>query len=65
MQNTFGILFLSTMIFDFSTLCQDQVFQRSNEYAELSGIDGETIEFEWNISKDSHRMGFSVESRKI
>ena len=27
-------------------------FPKSNEYAELSGIDGEPIEFEWNISQD-------------
>ena len=28
---------------------QIKEFQESNEYAELSGIDGETIEFEWNV----------------
>ena len=30
---------------------KDQIreFQRSNEYAELYGIDGEPFEFEWNI----------------
>ena len=27
---------------------QIREFQQSNEYAELSGIDGESIEFEWN-----------------
>ena len=28
---------------------QIQQFQQSNGYAELSGIDGEPIEFDWNI----------------
>ena len=28
---------------------QIQRFQQSNEYDELSGIDGQPIEFEWNI----------------
>ena len=28
---------------------QIKEFQESNEYAELSGIDGEPIEFEWNV----------------
>ena len=28
---------------------QIKAFQQSNEYAELSGIDGQPIEFEWNI----------------
>ena len=28
---------------------QIREFQQTNEYAELSGIDGEPIEFEWNI----------------
>ena len=28
---------------------QIQYFQQSNEYAELSGNDGDSIEFEWNI----------------
>ena len=30
---------------------RDQIseFQQSNEYAELSEVDGESIEFEWNI----------------
>ena len=40
-------------------------FQRSNEYAEMYGIDGEAIEFECNISQDSHRLRFSDKSRKI
>ena len=31
---------------------QISVFQQDKEYAELSGIDGEPIEFEWNISQD-------------
>ena len=30
---------------------QISVFQQDKEYAELSGIDGEPIEFEWNISR--------------
>ena len=28
---------------------QIQYFQQSNEYAEMSGLDGKPIEFEWNI----------------
>ena len=28
---------------------QIKEFQESNEYAELSGIEGESIEFEWNV----------------
>ena len=44
---------------------QIQYFQQSNECAESSGIDGEPIEFEWNISQDSHRLRFSDRSRKI
>ena len=44
---------------------QNQYFQQSNEYAQLSGIDGEPIEFEWNISQDSNRLRFSNKSKKI
>ena len=44
---------------------QIQYFQKSNEYAELFGIDGEPSEFEWNISQDSHRLRFSDIFRKI
>ena len=46
---------------------KDQIsaFQQDKEYAELSGINGEPIEFEWNISQDSHRLRFSDKSRKI
>ena len=44
---------------------QISVFQQDKEYAELSGIGGEPIEFEWNISQDSHRLRFSDKSRKI
>ena len=29
------------------------------------GIDGESIEFVWNSSKDSHRLRFSDRSREI
>ena len=39
--------------------------QQCNEYTESSGIDGEAIEFEWHISQDSHRLRFSVRSKKI
>ena len=46
-------------------ILQIQYFQQSNEYAELFGIDGEPIEFEWNISQDSHRLRFSERSIKI
>ena len=28
---------------------QIQKFQQSNDYAELSGLDGEPIEFQWNV----------------
>ena len=44
---------------------QIKEFQQSNEYTELSGIDGQPIEFEWNFPKDSHRLRFSERSRKI
>ena len=44
---------------------QIREFQQSNEYTKLSGVDGEPIEFEWNISQDSHRLKFSERSRKI
>ena len=89
-ENSFEILNLTTMMYDFSpwmrmTLCHDQrikwakakvhvysdlvlcllrishlskadtkweeqthYFQQSDEYAEMSGIDGEPIEFEWH-----------------
>ena len=44
---------------------QIQYFQQSDEYAEVSGIDGGPFEFEWIISKDSHRLRFSDMFRKI
>ena len=46
---------------------RDQIseFQRSREHAEFFGIDGEPIEFEWNVSQDSHRLRFADKSRNI
>ena len=44
---------------------QIQYLHQHREHAELSGINGEPIEFEWNISQDSHRSRFSDISRKI
>ena len=37
---------------------QLQDFQQSHSYRELFGIDGEPVEFEWNISEDSHLWRF-------
>ena len=44
---------------------QFHYFQQSSEYAELCGIDGEPIEFEWNISQDSRRLRLSDMFSKI
>ena len=35
---------------------RSQELHQSYEYSELSGTDGELIEFEWNVSKDSDRF---------
>ena len=39
---------------------QIRYFQQSNEYAEVSGIDGELVEIELTISQDANRLRFST-----
>ena len=43
---------------------QLEEFRQSNSYRELFGIDGEPIEFEWNISQDSLHWRSSRRSKK-
>ena len=38
-------------------------FRDSKEYKELFGIDGESCEFEWNISQDTLQWKFSTRYR--
>ena len=46
--------------------CKDQLkdFRQSNSCRELFGIDGEPIEFEWNISQDVLHWRFSKRSKR-
>ena len=48
---------LDTLVACFS-ISKDQLqyFQLANEYRELFGIDGEPIEFEWNIFPRTHNI---------
>ena len=40
-------------------------FQMENSFGELLGLDGEPIEFEWNISQDSQHCRFFTKSTAI
>ena len=44
---------------------QEEEFKMSASYKELIGIDGESIELEWNISQDFRHFRFFKRSRMI
>ena len=44
---------------------QEEEFQQSDSHRKLFGIDGEPIEFEWNISQDLRHWNLSIKFRKI
>ena len=43
---------------------QVEEFRQTNSFRELRGIDGKSIEFDWNISQDLRHWRFSRRSRK-
>ena len=48
-----------------NVVCEDKLtwFKRSSQYRTLDTIDGESMEFEWNISQDSPHCSSATKSK--